>query len=224
MSPKQRIDEDALLEAALEEFTQRSFVDASVNTIIERAGISKGSFYYRFESKYALYIHLLRTGVRRKWEYIASRAAGPPIDSTSVGEAAAGSGGGAGPDGRDEQSDLFDEFLFQADLGVQFALEHPAYHRLAVMLSREKGTAVYDDALRDLGQDDSANLQGRIRAAISRGEIRSDFSEAFLHTVVPQLLVLYDQVVFRETEWDLQTARDRLQEYVEFLRHGLATK
>ena len=222
MSPKQRIDEDALLEAALEEFTQRSFVDASVNTIIERAGISKGSFYYRFESKYALYIHLLRTGVRRKWEYITTHAA--DASNGDRGEAVDDTSGSVGTDGRDEQSDLFDEFLFQADLGVQFALEHPAYHRLAVMLSREKGTAVYDDALRDLGQDDSANLQGRIRAAISRGEIRSDFSEAFLRTVVPQLLVLYDQVVFRETEWDLQTARDRLQEYVEFLRHGLATK
>lgn len=51
MAGRPRIDDDALLNAALAEFSTRSFTEASVNTIIERAGISNGSFYYRFRIK-----------------------------------------------------------------------------------------------------------------------------------------------------------------------------
>ena len=199
MSPKSRIDEAALLASALEEFGRHGYEDASVNAIIDRAGISKGSFYYRFSTKYELYVHLLRTGVRRKWEFIGER-----LDA------------GAGA------TNLFDEFLFQADLGVQFALEHPEYHRLSVMFSREKGTRVYEEALRDLGQDDSAGLLPRLRAAVAGGEIRTGFSDEFLERVVPRLFMLFDQIVFGEQEWDLERSRERLREYVELLRHGLA--
>jgi len=198
MSPKPRIDDEALISAALDEFGRHSFEEASINTIIQHAGISKGSFYYRFETKYALYLHLLLTGVRRKWEYISERL---PARQTAT--------------------NIFDEFLSQADLGIQFATEHPEYHRLSAMFTREKGTKVYDDALRDLGQQDPSGIVDRLRSARRQGEIRPEYSDEFVERVVPRLFAMFDQVFFAEEEWDLQTARDRLHEYVELLRHGL---
>ena len=50
-----------ILAAALEEFAAHGFHDASLNRVIESAGISKGSMYYYFDGKEDLYAHVVRT-------------------------------------------------------------------------------------------------------------------------------------------------------------------
>jgi AcrR family transcriptional regulator len=50
----------AILAAAVEEFAAHGFHDASLNRVIESAGISKGSMYYYFDGKDDLYAHVLR--------------------------------------------------------------------------------------------------------------------------------------------------------------------
>ncbi|HVX09135.1 TetR/AcrR family transcriptional regulator [Humibacter sp.] len=55
--------QEAILSAALEEFSTHGFVDASLNRIITAAGASKGSLYYYFDGKEDLYGHLLRVQV-----------------------------------------------------------------------------------------------------------------------------------------------------------------
>jgi len=51
----------AIERAALDEFAAHGFHDASLNRVIETAGISKGSMYYYFDGKEDLYAHVLRT-------------------------------------------------------------------------------------------------------------------------------------------------------------------
>ena len=43
-----------LMEAAVEEFSERGIEAASYNKIIERSGLSKGTVYYYFDNKEAL--------------------------------------------------------------------------------------------------------------------------------------------------------------------------
>lgn len=62
LSPGQQ---QAILRAALNEFAARGFHDASLNQVIEAAGISKGSLYYYFDGKEDLYAHLVRTELER---------------------------------------------------------------------------------------------------------------------------------------------------------------
>lgn len=52
--------QQTILRAALEEFAAHGFHDASLNRIIEVAGISKGSMYYYFDSKEDLFAHVTR--------------------------------------------------------------------------------------------------------------------------------------------------------------------
>jgi AcrR family transcriptional regulator len=57
--------QQAILQAALDEFAARGFHDASLNQVIDAAGISKGSLYYYFDGKEDLYAHLVRTELER---------------------------------------------------------------------------------------------------------------------------------------------------------------
>ena len=57
--------QQAILRAALDEFAARGFHDASLNRVIEAAGISKGSLYYYFDGKEDLYTYVLQTGLER---------------------------------------------------------------------------------------------------------------------------------------------------------------
>jgi len=51
----------ALLEAAAEEFGRKGYADASLNRILERAGLSKGVAYYYFEDKEDLFLTVVRS-------------------------------------------------------------------------------------------------------------------------------------------------------------------
>ena len=50
-----------LLDAAWQEFTTVSYMDASINKIIQNAEISRGSFYQYFSGKQDLFAYLLQT-------------------------------------------------------------------------------------------------------------------------------------------------------------------
>lgn len=52
-------NEDRLFREALVEFAARSYETASINEILKRAAVSKGSFYHHFEDKLHLYLEVL---------------------------------------------------------------------------------------------------------------------------------------------------------------------
>ena len=68
--PQQR--QDAILDAAAEEFAAHGYEAASFNLIIERSGVSKGSMYYYFEDKKDLYATVLVRMAENYFNYIGS--------------------------------------------------------------------------------------------------------------------------------------------------------
>lgn len=66
------------MDVALDEFASEGFAAASINRILEAAGMSKGSLYYYFDGKEDLYTHVTRSELGRLFE-----EAGPfPVPST----------------------------------------------------------------------------------------------------------------------------------------------
>jgi AcrR family transcriptional regulator len=55
--------QESILAVALEEFAGRGYYEASLNRVIEAAGISKGSMYYYFDGKEDLYVHVTRGAI-----------------------------------------------------------------------------------------------------------------------------------------------------------------
>src|ERR1700683_4705482 len=68
--PKVRDTRDRVLSAALEVFAARGFAATSVDNIVERAGCTRGAFYYYFESKE----DIARDLQRDLWHRLAKRA------------------------------------------------------------------------------------------------------------------------------------------------------
>jgi AcrR family transcriptional regulator len=65
LEPERR---NAMLAAAAEEFAAHGYGGASLNRIIEAAGISKGSLYYYFDDKADLFASVVEEAIRRLME------------------------------------------------------------------------------------------------------------------------------------------------------------
>ena len=196
---KKRIDEQLLIDAALTEFSNYSFEESSLNRIIEKSGITKGSFYYRFKNKYELYLYLLKKGNQMKWEFIRSHT------DTSA----------------DSQKDIFDLFQSQAENGVRFASAHPQYYNLSRMFSKEKGTSIYSRVLNDLNASDESGIRQLIAKAYDEGHFKAEFSQDFIERTISSLFISFDEILFRGECYELDRAMSFLKEFIVFLKYGL---
>lgn len=189
-----------LIAAALEEFTTKSYEEASLNQIIKNAGISKGTFYYHFQDKQDLYLSLLNHGIQAKWEFINN----------------------ATKELKDEAGqDIFASFKLQARMGVQFAQAHPKYHLLSKMFVKEKGNQIYEAALKVLGKGADVPLDAMIQEAIERGTFRQDFSPTFIKRMITHLFANFDEIFKDEADYDLEQMLKNLDAYVDFMKYGL---
>ena len=59
-----------IIEAAIEEFAVHGFQKASINKIVDKASIAKGSVYQYFENKEELYSYLVESASGKKLAYI----------------------------------------------------------------------------------------------------------------------------------------------------------
>ena len=57
--------QEAILRAAADEFSEKGFEAASINRIIKKSGMSKGSVYYYFEDKADLFATVLEKSTER---------------------------------------------------------------------------------------------------------------------------------------------------------------
>jgi AcrR family transcriptional regulator len=69
LSPEQQ---QVILRAAVDEFAAHGFHDASLNRVIDAAGISKGSMYYYFDGKEDLYAYVLQHEMERLFHSVES--------------------------------------------------------------------------------------------------------------------------------------------------------
>ena len=199
MKEKSFAKEQELFVAALEEFTQKPYEEASLNTILKNAGVSKGVFYYHFADKQALYLYLLQKATKEKWAFITQQSA--------AGTATAAT--------------LFEQFRVQARFGLQFAQQHPQYHKLGRMLAKEAGNPIYEIAKQQLQPGGEEQLAKLVDAALAKGELRPGYTRAFLIQLFSFLFSGFDEVFGADAAADLNQLMANLDQYVEFMRRGL---
>lgn len=193
---------DELIKAALDEFIQTDYEKASLNNIIKNAQISKGTFYYHFENKEALYLYLLENSANVKWTFINENS-GKDQDQFA-------------------EMNLFDKFIYQAELGYEFAKRYPQYYQLSLRLSKEKNHPIYTKAIAYLGGNSEALMRQMIDAAYENHELDHHFDKEFIIKVLAYQFMHYDAIFDEVT--DLEFNMKNLKLYVEFLKKGFSHK
>lgn len=191
-----------LLAAALEEFIAYSYEEASLNRIIKNAGISKGTFYYHFQDKQALYLSLLRSAADAKMEFLE---------------------GALAEDLHNDDWSLFEILRHQARFGVEFAKSHPGYYLFGLMFLREKGNEIYRTAMESLDDISESYYDDLLERAMERGDFREGVSRKFIKRILPFVLYRFDEIFdVKKDEIDFDLMIRNFDTLIDFMEHGLA--
>ncbi|HYE67757.1 MAG TPA: TetR/AcrR family transcriptional regulator [Anaerovoracaceae bacterium] len=195
---------EELLEAALDEFLAKSYDEASLNNIIKNAGISKGTFYYHFKDKQALYLSLLQSLVDVKIEFVGSK-----LKDYS----------------HNEDLNIFENFKLQARFGAELAKEHPKYYLFGMMFLREKGNKIYEVAMDMVGDTSEKYFEEMLDKAIEKGELRAgvsvNFSKKILTYLFSRLSEIFD---FKHEKLDYDLMLRNVDDFIDFMQHGLGSE
>lgn len=197
-SDKDFKNKEKLIEVALEEFSTHSFRETSLNNIIKKAGVSKGSFYFHFRDKKALYFYLFDEIGKLKKEFISGQMSGNFYDGA--------------------QSDFFEILRKSALAGINFANSYPAYNKLALRFYREKGSRIYNEIKKRYLVDFESIIGPLIKKAMQEGQFRENFDSDFLTS----LFLNFDAMFPYEKMESLEEIIKLLDKFIDFLKFGLA--
>src|SRR4029077_9163310 len=80
MSPPKEDRRQQLVECARWVFARKGYHAASIDDVIQRAGVARGTFYNYFESKRAIFQEILEDHFRRIWQSVTPIRVGPGED------------------------------------------------------------------------------------------------------------------------------------------------
>lgn len=161
------------LEAAIDEFAARDYRAASLDRIVDAAGIAKGSVYQYFDGKRDLYAYLVARAAEAKFAFIDASL---PRDAR----------------------DTFARFGDMVFHGARFDFGHPREATLLYLVTYEpEGSQVRTVAAR-LRASAEEYLDALVGEGLARGDLRPDLDRGFAVFVLYQLAVsLRDHLVRR---------------------------
>jgi AcrR family transcriptional regulator len=189
---------EALFGTAVQEFSETGYEQASINTILTNAGMSKGQFYYHFKNKEALYLALIEIMIDRKQAFLA---------------------GVMRPE--DFEQDIFTIFKQQIEYGLAFAKANPEIQAFSDSFLREKGNAIYEKVMARFNFENTGAFDRLIEAAFHKGEFREGLPLSFLQKTIGYLFTHVTDLTDLSNADNAQENLDRL---VDFMKTGLASE
>lgn len=139
-----------VLEAAIEEFAEKGYARASMNLLVERAGISKGALFKYFGSKGGLFAFVYRMALERIKGYLKA------VRDQSQGEL------------------FFSRLEKVMWAGVVFIEQNPGLARIYHNILFTGDSPYKAGILEELQRESVDFLKGLIEEGIKRGDLRSD--------------------------------------------------
>ena len=164
-----------ITDAFISEFAKKGFRAASMNKIVEQAGISKGSLFNYFTSKNQLFMYAYKVAFERVKEYLREV--------------------------RDETKDqeFFTRFQKVMEAGVRFIRKHPnlarIYYRILYTGDSPEGVAI----LQEIHAESMKFIGSFVEQGVERGEISAaidvDKASFILESVLNRFLQVQHQNV-----------------------------
>jgi len=197
---KQRV-----LDTAVDEFAEHGFRQASVNRIVQKLGIAKGSIFQYFGTKEGLFgfifdhaVDLVRQVLRQVKQETA-------------------------------EADFFERIRGSLLAGIRFIEQHPHVYRIYLKMIFQEDFPLRAEFLQQVHLFSAEYLKPHVEAGIARGELRSDLDVEmtvfFLDAVMDRFLQAYC-VPFLDAGAALYQAphsqiERRVEEFIQLLRHGM---
>jgi len=184
-----------LIEAAFSEFSKKSFDNTSLTAILENAKISKGYFYYHFNSKEDLYIHLFGIFLKKKEDYIIKNT---PNEIFS--------------------KDFFGIIKNNVSLGLGFGSKNKLIYNFSEMFMKERGNTIYTEVLNHYGIQEEGYIKTLIDKAVLNGDLRDDIPVDVITSMINHILLHVNSLLDIKNIKDYESKIDFL---LLFLEKGL---
>jgi AcrR family transcriptional regulator len=192
---------ELICQVAIAEFAEYEYELASINRIVTKSGISKGSFYQYFENKKALFLYLIQLVAEEKIKYISPIMVNP------------------------EEHDFFTLLREMYISGIRFGAAHPEYAEIGNKLLRNKNTAIYKEAMANNMPAANEVFEALLEGAIVRGEVRADIDVkmfAFLIASMNSLVIeYYIENVAQSYDEKMMATIDK---FLDFLKNGIGKR
>ncbi len=210
LSPKQtfiNLPEDKkqrVIESAVQEFSERGYQQASINSMVSRLNIAKGSMYQYFENKKGLFLFVFNQAI----SIVRLTLKGVKKDT--------------------EGEDFFVRTKKSLMAGVEFIDKHPSLYRIYLRILFERDSPLREDLLQTIRLFSHEYLLSLLEEGQRRGDIKADLDPALSVFVLDAVLDRFLQVYalpHLDPSLDLRTTEgmeERINGIVALLRQGLA--
>jgi hypothetical protein len=194
-------------ETAIIEFASFGYDKASVNRIVEKCKIAKGSFYQYFDDKKDLFLYLVNIVSEKKIKYMSPVLKNP---------------------------DHYDFFTLIRELfvsGLKFAADNPDLTLMGNWLLKSKGHPIYKDII-EIGLQKAQDVySGLLKNAVKKKEIRSDIDLDFISHMISSMNVNVMEYYFqniKRKKSDMQKIDKDIIKVVDllldFIKNGIGTQ
>lgn len=191
---------EKIIAESIVEFRDNNFDAASINRIVERSGISKGSFYQYFEDKEDLYLYIISLIAEKKMEYFSPTLMNPKDHG-------------------------FYEILTELyRTGLQFAFENPDYLEIGNRMMRDTSGSVMKKIMDSMGSKGDEVFIGLLEQAKMRGEVRKDIDSALVARLLVNMQLTLIEYYFenhRDKGYSVEIM-DELEKLFKIVKNGIS--
>ena len=198
---------ERILDVAIDEFSRCGYEKASINRMVGRLGIAKGSIFQYFGSKKNLYFHIFEYAVR-----LVKRSL-------------------KGVKAETEGEDFFVRLAKSLQAGIYFIRHHPRVYKIYLKMLFQEDFPFRTDLLKTIRLFSTDYLRPIIEEGVAEGQLREDLDPElaafFLDAVLDRFLQAYC-VAYMDSglglfQADEKAIEARIKDCIEMVRLGMAS-
>jgi len=198
--------QERVLDAALTEFADQGYHQASLNRLVARAGIAKGSLYQYFPNKEGIFRYIFQIALKSVRQTLVE------VKDTTQDE------------------NFFTRLEKSLQAGVRFLQEHPRIYSLYLKIQFDRQLPFREEFLAAVRRHAGEYFSSLLRRARARGDLRPGISEpaalflldAVFDRFLQAVAVPYLDVTFNLHQAPAAAIQQRIRELIHLLREGLA--
>lgn len=190
---------------AIDVFAKEGYEKATINEIVRRSKIAKGSFYQYFKGKKDLFVHVMELIKNAKLEYLSPVLMNPHEHNFFV---------------------LLKEVYISA---LEFGSKRPELLKISLDIASNRRSEIYEDLIKE-GEDQSIKLfSSLIELAIKRGEIKSNVDIHFMAYFITRFSIDLNEYYFHyiKEKMDFEEYSSRVlslvEKQIDVLKNGIGT-